>query len=102
MAGTKDQLPFATASGTVKNPTGGASGAHDFTQDPKDGAPKTGGGFVPESRPQQSGTDDTINKESVIDGGKLPFPETKFQDAGVRGCGSIGDASKPFKLKGGG
>lgn len=94
-----DQLPFGN-NGTTKAVTGGASGAHDFTQDPKDGAPKTGGGFEAKSVPQKSGTDDTVNKESVIEGGKLPFPDTKFKDAGVKGCGSIGSSEKPFKLKG--
>jgi hypothetical protein len=98
---TKDQLPF-TGAGTTKAAgavSGGASGAHDFTQDPKDGAPKTGGGMVAESRPQQMGKDE-CNKESVIDGGKIPFPETEFKDAGIKGCGSIGNSSKPFKVKG--
>lgn len=99
---TKDQLPFATDSGTTKAPSGGASGAHDFTEDPKDGAPKTGGGYLAEDRPQKMGTDDTVNSESEVDGGKYPFHEMKFADAGRAGCGSIGDSGKPFKgLKGG-
>ena len=99
---TKDQLPFAGANGTTKEAgaaKGGASGAHDFTEDPKDGAPKTGGGFVPESRPQKMGND-LPAPDTVIEGGKLPFPETKYTDAGIRGTGTVGNSSKPFKLKG--
>lgn len=97
---TKDQLPFAGADGTTKAVSGGASGAHDFTEDPKDGAPKTGGGFMAEDRPQKMGTDDTVNKESVIKGDG-PFPNVQFKDAGVQGTGSIGNSAKPFKgLKG--
>lgn len=97
----KDQLPFATGSGETKNPSGGASGGHDFTLDPKDHAPKTGGGYLAKDRPQQMGEDDTVNKESEVPGGRLPFHETKFEDAGVKGTGSVGNSKRPFRVSGG-
>ncbi len=99
---TKDQLPFGGGGTTAaQSPDGGkgGSGAHDFTEEPSSST-GTGPGDLLESRPQSAGKDDTINKESVIEGGKLPFPETAFKDAGVRGCGSIdggGGNKTPFK-----
>ncbi len=101
--GTVDQLPFATADGKTKAVSGGSSGAHDFITDPKDGAPKTGGGFdvTQQNRPQQTGSD-PVNKEDAIDGGKVEFPT--FPDpASTKGTGSIdgGSGHKPFKVKGG-
>lgn len=95
---TKDQLPFGT--GATKAVSGGASGAHDFTQEPSSPSGGAGPGVIAEDRPQQMGKDDTVNKDSVIEGGKLPFPETEFKDAGIKGTGSIGNNSKPFKMKG--
>lgn len=100
--GTVDQLPFATADGKTKATSGGSSGAHDFITDPKDGAPKTGGGFdvTQQNRPQQSGSD-PVNTEDAIEGGKLAFPT--FPDPAGKGCGSVdgGSGHKPFKVKGG-
>lgn len=96
---SKDQLPFGNGSGATAPVSGGASGAHDFTQDPSS-SKGSGPGNLLESRPQSTGKDETVNAESVIDGGKLPFPEVEFADAGIKGTGSIGNASKPFKLKG--
>ncbi len=96
MAGNKDQLPFATADGQTKVVTGGASGGHDFTIDPEDNAPKTGGGWPMKDRPQPMGSD-SVNPDDAIDGGKPAFPTTKIPD---QGTGSIGNAHRPFKVKG--
>lgn len=93
MAG-KDQLPFGD-----KGTSGGSSGGHDFVTDPKSGAPATGGrDFTKESRPQKSGSD-PVNPEDAIGGGKPAFPD--FPDPAGKGCGSIGNEKRPFKVKGG-
>jgi hypothetical protein len=85
--------PFATADGNVKNPTGGASGAHDFVTDPKSHSPSTGGrDFTKESRPQPGpveSADSTICPESIPAGGRIlkadPMPVSKMVSGTAQG-----------------
>ncbi len=76
---------------------GKASGAHDFTKDPKSGAPETGGrDFTKEARTEQtSDKESTVDEASVPAGGKLPFSQIDKQ--GPDGVGTADKAPTPFK-----
>lgn len=100
--GTTGGLPFATANGTTKAPTGGSSGSHDFVTDPQGSGPKSGG-FDPVTmnRPQppmktQAGLPDADN---IPAGGKILKADPGPVSAKVSGTAqSPAATTKPFRL----
>lgn len=99
---SKASPPFATADGKPVNPSGGASGAHDFVTDPKSHSPSTGGrDFTKESRvqpPVKDSQDTTISPESIPAGGRIlkadPMPVSKMVSGTAQG---VTPAKMPFK-----
>jgi hypothetical protein len=93
--------PFASADGKPVNPSGGASGGHDFVTDPKSHSPATGGrDFTKESRAQPAvaeSQDQTIAPESIPAGGRIlkadPMPVSKMVSGTAEGPGQ----RTPFK-----
>lgn len=113
--GNPAQPPFGNGDGATS--AGPSEGGHDFIEDGKGSGPKTGGGFdvTKQNRPQKSGEPDFC-KDSVPDGGRLPFPkidshsyegneggfETPASEASVDHHGGGPEAGavakKPFKI----
>lgn len=97
--GTGSSSPFGGGKGAT-SASGAASGAHDFVQNPESGAPKTGGRDFTQNNPDQKpGEDDTLNKDTVADGGKIlkadPVSSTRTSPVGLPEGGR-----KPFSLRG--
>jgi len=104
------QPPFGNGDGATSS-AGPSEGGHDFVEDGKSPAPATGGGIdvAKQNRPQRMGEPD-YDKDSVPEGGRLPFgsidahrftgtaggfPQDAPQEAGTK----VGEASgKPFKI----
>lgn len=69
--------PFATKGGTPIQPSGGASGAHDFVKDPNGSGSQTGPGFdvTKQNRPQSEadgkGAAGLPNTQEIPAGGKI-------------------------------
>ncbi len=92
--------PFATSQGKPANQGSGATGAHDFLEDPKGSGPATGGrDFTKESRPQTEAKREVVpNQQEVPRGGTIlkadPTPGGfSSQTGGVQGV-----SKKPFKV----
>lgn len=82
-----------------------ASGSgNDFTRNPGGSTPKAGGpGVLAQSRPQKTGEEEFRNKDSIPEGGPLPFAgnTTDNQTDAGNPVGTGSGGSKPFKLDGG-
>ena len=97
--GTGAVSPFGDGKGAT-SAAGAASGAHDFLKDPQSAAPKSGGrDFSKENRDQQSGTDDTINDESVPDGGTILKADPPAGSQRVSPVGLPTGGKTPFTLR---
>ena len=98
-SGTGASSPFGSGKGAT-NAAGAASGAHDFVKNSVSGAPKTGGKDFTQNNPEQKpGDDDTLNQETVAEGGKVlkadPTSATRTSPVGRPDGGR-----KPFSLRG--
>ncbi len=90
--------PFASSNGQPVNPSGGASGAHDFVTDPKSHSPATGvRDFTKESRPQKMGACEP-NPQEVPAGGRILKADPSGPAANPPSGGVMGVSQKPFRL----
>jgi hypothetical protein len=98
--GTGSTSPFGDGKGAT-SAAGGSTGVHDFVSNPASAAPKTGGrDFTKESCDQSSGTDETLNPDTVVPGGRILKADPPAGSQRTSPVGLPEGGRKPFTLRG--